>query len=908
MEYAGSLWDTGRLWQNGLAAVPVALVVAAICRWAPCRPATRHLLWLVVLTVLLAPHNWLGSRVGSLASAGANWMKSRAEELASASAAQLAGEVAQTRPEPSGPDSVRPTQRPAEAKAAPDRFVAGAAVGAQRPALVQELKPDPTAASSPPPTNRRTAVPDSGPNAVPGPGPGSRSDLLRSQSSPGPRNPTDVPPLALRGAVRADSLSAPAGSNAGTVERPVGGTTPRLTAESNAVPESALESDKSVAPASVGVWGSKLLALRDAVVAVPPIPSAIWAGGVAALVAASGIRTLMQRRALSRAEQAPPEVRRMVASTAATLGLSRPPEIWMVADRISPMVWCGFKRRLLLPKELWAELDEISRNAVVMHELAHLKRKDHWTCWAELAACAIYWWHPVAWWMRRRLREEADHCCDAWVTALFPRERRLYAQALLETRKYISHSRWSEPAVGLSASAGGAKRFARRLTMVMTQRNKPGGSWAGVALAAVLAGCGLAAGPLWACPPEEQDGKQKVRTARVAPRPAVAPAPARTPTPPAAPAAPRALIAPAPMAVLPALADEPPEDASTFERHMAIRGLSTTPTSDLEALLKSAGDRLEMLDDRLDVLRDLLQAVDEPTAVSEPIDMGEEECPEPCEGLPSEGRGEAFSSSPDGRALVLIVGDDGQVQVYRLADHLTADIVAMLDEADGPVVVQPGGRVAINGADVERLVAGREAERAARARASVEAIRAAARDRSNTMAEVYRRQAEAYERAAQQTSARADELRVRAESLEQQARAMSDSAATMPRREQRQIEAEVERFERQSEAMREAAEEMAEQAEELLDQAREAVEEASHAAEHADIEAEEAVSDLFEDDEAEALSVYALYEREAAAAAAEAEAAEAECEKAAQECEAAAAECEAAAEECEAKDSESHEP
>ena len=43
------------LWRNALAAVPLALLVAAVCRWLPCRPATRHVLWLGVLLWLIVP-------------------------------------------------------------------------------------------------------------------------------------------------------------------------------------------------------------------------------------------------------------------------------------------------------------------------------------------------------------------------------------------------------------------------------------------------------------------------------------------------------------------------------------------------------------------------------------------------------------------------------------------------------------------------------------------------------------------------------------------------------------------------------------------------------------------------------------------------------------------------------------
>ena len=51
----GSL-PTDVLWRSALAAVPLALLVAAACRWLPNRPATRHVLWLMVLLwMVLAP-------------------------------------------------------------------------------------------------------------------------------------------------------------------------------------------------------------------------------------------------------------------------------------------------------------------------------------------------------------------------------------------------------------------------------------------------------------------------------------------------------------------------------------------------------------------------------------------------------------------------------------------------------------------------------------------------------------------------------------------------------------------------------------------------------------------------------------------------------------------------------------
>jgi hypothetical protein len=115
----------------------------------------------------------------------------------------------------------------------------------------------------------------------------------------------------------------------------------------------------------------------------------------------------------------------------------------------------------------------------------------------------------VVWWVRKRLREEADLCCDAWVTALMPQGRRAYAQALLDTQRFLGGQRVAPPVTGLGVLSGGAKRFARRLTMVMTHRAPPHRSITGMALAALIAVAGLSTASL-ACP-EKDKNKQKAK-------------------------------------------------------------------------------------------------------------------------------------------------------------------------------------------------------------------------------------------------------------------------------------------------------------------------------------------------------------------------------------------------------------
>ena len=202
------------------------------------------------------------------------------------------------------------------------------------------------------------------------------------------------------------------------------------------------------------------------------------------------IRLGLFYRRLSRAKPAPPELTRLVAEIARSFELKRVPECLIVRDCLSPMIWCGRRARLLIPTGLWSELDDTGRRAILCHELAHLRRRDHWVCWVEIAVAALYWWHPLLWWVRRRLREEAELCCDAWVTWLMPQGRRAYAEALLSTKQYVARGAGLNPALGLGVTTARAERFARRIRMVMTESKRPRMSISGLALVMLIAGMG----------------------------------------------------------------------------------------------------------------------------------------------------------------------------------------------------------------------------------------------------------------------------------------------------------------------------------------------------------------------------------------------------------------------------------
>jgi hypothetical protein len=154
---------------------------------------------------------------------------------------------------------------------------------------------------------------------------------------------------------------------------------------------------------------------------------------------------------------------------------------------------------LLLPAGLWPKLDNQQRAALLLHELAHWWRGDHWIRVLELATTCLYWWHPVVWWARRELHEAEEQCCDAWVVWALPGAARSYALALVETLDFLSEARPALPAV--ASGVGQVPDLRRRLTMIMRGSVPRRLGWCGFLSVAGIGAVLLPLLPTWA-----QDG------------------------------------------------------------------------------------------------------------------------------------------------------------------------------------------------------------------------------------------------------------------------------------------------------------------------------------------------------------------------------------------------------------------
>lgn len=233
-----------------------------------------------------------------------------------------------------------------------------------------------------------------------------------------------------------------------------------------------------------------------------------WLGGSLFIFARSVRRIVRFRHALRDARPAPVEIRRQAEALAQAMGLRRCPQVLLVPGRVWPSLWMPgvFARqaKLILPNGLLPLLDAGQREAVIAHELAHLRRGDPWVRWLELIVCGIYWWHPLLGWFRRKLRESEEECCDMWVVDALC-GRKSYATALVETAVYLNGPE-SVSSPALASGAGPVRTLQRRVTMIMRATWPARLTRLGLATVLGIGSLGLAFGPALA-----QDRKEKDR-------------------------------------------------------------------------------------------------------------------------------------------------------------------------------------------------------------------------------------------------------------------------------------------------------------------------------------------------------------------------------------------------------------
>jgi bla regulator protein blaR1 len=106
---------------------------------------------------------------------------------------------------------------------------------------------------------------------------------------------------------------------------------------------------------------------------------------------------------------------------------------------LEPGVFGIFRPVLLLPEGITERLTASQFDAIVAHELCHVRRRDNLTAAVHTAVEALFWFHPLVWWMGGRLVEERERACDEEVLQSGS-EPEAYAEGILSVCKFYTES------------------------------------------------------------------------------------------------------------------------------------------------------------------------------------------------------------------------------------------------------------------------------------------------------------------------------------------------------------------------------------------------------------------------------------------------------------------------------------
>ena len=145
------------------------------------------------------------------------------------------------------------------------------------------------------------------------------------------------------------------------------------------------------------------------------------------------------------------------------VGVRQRIEIRLSRASIEPGIFGMVRPVLMWPEGISRHLDDAQLDAILTHEIQHVHRHDNLAAAIHMVVEAIFWFHPLLWWLGARLVEERERACDEDVLELGS-ERQVYAEGILKVCEFCLAS----PLACMSGVAGG--NLKKRMVYIMTER------------------------------------------------------------------------------------------------------------------------------------------------------------------------------------------------------------------------------------------------------------------------------------------------------------------------------------------------------------------------------------------------------------------------------------------------------
>jgi beta-lactamase regulating signal transducer with metallopeptidase domain len=220
-------------------------------------------------------------------------------------------------------------------------------------------------------------------------------------------------------------------------------------------------SQSSIAPAAgkVAQRAAETSSWRDRMPDYFPFLVYIWIAGVTALsIRSLGGFLVTQTWKRSHVRLAEAFWQESMARLVKRLAISRKVRLWESAIADTPAVIGWIRPVVLLPASVISGLAPSQIEALLAHELAHIRRHDYLVNLLQTAIETLLFYHPAVWWVGRQMRAERENCCDDLAVAVSG-DALDYARALTELEKI----RIATPRLAMAANSGSLLQRVRRL-------------------------------------------------------------------------------------------------------------------------------------------------------------------------------------------------------------------------------------------------------------------------------------------------------------------------------------------------------------------------------------------------------------------------------------------------------------
>jgi beta-lactamase regulating signal transducer with metallopeptidase domain len=215
--------------------------------------------------------------------------------------------------------------------------------------------------------------------------------------------------------------------------------------------------------------------------AAPVLVLAVWLSGVAVFSLRLFGGWVVARRMVTRAVRpVAPDIAVLARRVAARLALDRVVHI-VESSAVSVPVMVGWlKPVVLLPAVALSGLTPTQLEALLAHELAHVRRHDYLVNLLQSAVETLLFYHPAVWWVSKQVRAEREHCCDDLVVGVC--DRVVYVSALTDL------AAMSVPRAALAATDGSLLSRVRRILGRTDDGARTGAGWISVFVALFVVG------------------------------------------------------------------------------------------------------------------------------------------------------------------------------------------------------------------------------------------------------------------------------------------------------------------------------------------------------------------------------------------------------------------------------------